>query len=219
MTSDRFDRIVPPGVADARGRAFARMLARALDAVPPAGVFIDVDTVPAELLPSLVRSLSCQEFITDAMPEAMVRGVLKRWAELHRTKGTDAGVVAGLAALGFDAQIEQWWQASPMGAPNTHTITVAVASLSDEMALLDPRNRAAARRMISATKRHSQSSTIRFLLQSRAAVRVGALARTGGLLHTLAKAPQDQLEQSRVAMALVSRLGGTFHTRGLGAPT
>lgn len=60
----------------------------------------NADTCPAKHLPHLAAALSV-DFWDDAWPEARQREMIRQAPELHRLKGTPAGVVKALNILGY----------------------------------------------------------------------------------------------------------------------
>lgn len=60
----------------------------------------NADTCPANHLPHLAAALSV-DFWDDAWPTARKREMIKRSPELHRLKGTPAGLVEALNILGY----------------------------------------------------------------------------------------------------------------------
>jgi len=208
-------RIVPPGVADARGRAFIAILANAFDASDPSRLRLtDFDTVDAQLLPFLVRALSCEEFVTPQMPERIVRNILKSAIPLHIGKGRDQGVINGLRALEMDATIVQWFAETPMAAPNTHRIDVfASKGWTAGQAVTDPVLQNAALRMIRGTKRHSQQSFVRFIVGSRGRVRLGAYAHMRSSFSTLPLAQGDVVSPGVLRIGVAAGLTERHVTR------
>lgn len=208
-------RLIPPGVADARARAFTAVLAQALDAVP-LGRFdlVDVAAVDSRLLPALVRGLSMEEFVTEDMPERIVRRLLAQAIPLHVGKGRDRAVLDALAALEMDGTIAQWWRQAPPGSPNTNVTTVRIVDgWRPDQPASDPALRRAAARAIAATSRWSQSSDVRVRIAAPGSVRAGAGCRMGGTIRIRALAPDTSLPASRTGTLATARIGGTFRIR------
>ena len=98
----------------------------------------DVAIAPAVYLPDLAWERSVDVY-DPAWPDAVKRAVIEAAPEVHRHKGTVYAVKTALSALGVDATISEWWQASPRGAPYTfHVSAFARARLYDGP-LLDAR--------------------------------------------------------------------------------
>lgn len=199
--------LVPPSVADARGRAFGLAMERAL-AEPDFRklLFERIDAVDASVLPALIREFSMEEFVEPDMREEIVRALLKDAFSLHADKGFIHGVRRGLALLGMSVQWEQWFQMKPQGEPGTHRATVyANQFLFDEQDIwLDARLIDAARRMIDGTKRWSQ--TISFRVGARFADRLaaGGAARGVGLTRAEGAASVPGF-RDRVSVAALAR--------------
>ena len=151
--------IVPPSIADKRGRAFGETMARAIaDPDFRKLLFERIDTVDASVLPFLVRDFSIEEFVEPGMSEAVVRRLLKGSYDLHASKGFISGVRRGLLMLGMRVVWKQWFKATPKGQPGTHVATVFVNQtiFDDQETLIDERSQRAALRMIEGMKRYSQ---------------------------------------------------------------
>ena len=98
----------------------------------------DVAIAPAVYLPDLAWERSVDVY-DPAWSDAVKRAVIEAAPEVHRHKGTVYAVKTALSALGVDATISEWWQASPRGAPYTfHVSAFARARLYDGP-LLDAR--------------------------------------------------------------------------------
>ncbi|MEC5291959.1 phage tail protein [Aurantimonas sp. C2-6-R+9] len=210
-------RLVPPGVADARGRAFIRVIGRAIDAGDPnALILTDFSKVDARLLPFFVRGLSLQEFMFEGITEAIVRNFCANAVPLHEKKGTVAGIAFGLSLIGMKLTFTHWFKRVPPGAPNTYEATAYIDDvLYEDGSSLTPRTRAAALQMIDAMKRWSQEGATRFGIVARAPLHIGAVARIGGIVHTRILLPTDQDERAETIVAATSRTGGVHHTTGL----
>jgi phage tail P2-like protein len=162
--SDRqLDRITPPQVMDERGRAILRALDHIVGDKPLSEFYVrDADTCPSSALPALIAEYSMEEFIEPGLPEYVQRRILKNAWLLQSLEGYDAGVTLGLSLLGMTAVIEHWWQADPKRAPNTHDLTFFIGEqlFPNDQVFFGAREKKAAIRMIEATKRWSQESTI-----------------------------------------------------------
>lgn len=160
---EHIERITPPQALDARGRALLQAVAGVAQDKPIREFFVkDPETCPAEALPALIAEMSMEEFIEPGLPEHVQRRILKNAWLLQSMEGYDAGVKLGLGLLGMTAVIEHWWQAEPRRAPNTHVITFFVGEqlFPNDRVYITPRDKKAALRMIDATKRWSQESTV-----------------------------------------------------------
>lgn len=90
---------------------------------PPAefGALWDPDTCPVELLPWLAHAFSVDVW-DPRWPEQNRRAAVREAFALHREKGTKAGLVRALAALGVEVGLEEWFEYS--GRPYTFLATV-----------------------------------------------------------------------------------------------
>lgn len=177
--NSKLDRITPPQVLDARGRAYLRALNGIIGERPINGFQVkDADTCPAEALPALIAEYSMGEFIDPDLPEAIQRRILKNAYLLQSLEGYDAGVKLGLSLLGMTAIIEQWYRQVPMGAANTHRLTVMIDQVidPDDGGYFSPRQTRATLRMIEATKRKSQGTEFRIGVPARPVAYAGAFA-------------------------------------------
>lgn len=162
--SDRqLARATPPQANDVRGNAFLSAINRYLgDRTRPGPHVRDPDTCPVEVLPALIAEYSMEEFIEPGLPEHVQRRILKnRWL-LQSLEGKDDGVKLGLSLLGMKTVIEHWWQANPKRAANTHDLIFFIGEqlFPNDQVFFGEREKKAALRMIAATKRWSQESTI-----------------------------------------------------------
>ncbi len=162
--SDRqLERATTPQAKDIRGKAFLSAVNRMLGEQPLPGPHLrDPETCPAEALPALVAESSMEEFIEPGLPEHVVRRILKNRHALQSSEGYDVGVKLGLKLLGMSAVIEHWWQVEPKREANTHNLTFYIGEqlFSNDQLFFGAREKKAAQRMIEATKRYSQESTI-----------------------------------------------------------
>jgi phage tail P2-like protein len=159
--SARFDRrLVPPSVADARGRAFAEAARLALaDPDFRALLFERLDTVDGSALPFLIREFGLHKFIEPGMPEATQRALLRGSFALHGEIGYVRGVRLGLALIGVRVvRWTQWFQATPPAQPGTHRVRIALdrAVFPDEGVAITARLNRAIGRMVRHTQRASQ---------------------------------------------------------------
>lgn len=179
---DQLDRITPPQVLDARGRAYLRTLDHLIGDRPIAAFQVrDAETCPAEALPALIAEWSMEEFIDPDLPEDIQRQILKNAWLLQKLEGYDAGVKLGLGLLGMTATIEQWYRQTPMAAPNTHRLTIMIDDVlypDDEAGYFAPRQLDATLRMIDATKRWSQDSELRLGVGADSPAYAGVFALT-----------------------------------------
>lgn len=172
--------LVPPSISDERGKAFGKVMARAIaDPDFKKLLFERIDDVDASVLPFLIREFSIEEFVEPGMSETVIRRLLKSSYELHATKGYIHGVRRGLLMLGMRVVWKQWFQNAPKTERGTHTATVYVneAIFDGQDYLLDERVQRAAVRMIAGMKRYSQDVTFRIGVATKGDLGVAAAAQ------------------------------------------
>jgi len=81
-------------------------------------------TCPAPFLPWLAWAFSVDVW-DSSWTEEKKRAVIAASFTVHRYKGTRKALAAALKALGVDADITEWWEASPEGAPYTFAVEVS----------------------------------------------------------------------------------------------
>lgn len=200
--------LVPPSISDERGKAFGKVMARAIaDPDFKKLLFERIDDVDASVLPFLIREFSIEEFVEPAMNEAIIRRLLKISYELHATKGFIHGVRRGLLMLGMRVVWKQWFQNAPKTERGTHTAIVYVNEVifDGQTYLLDERVQRAAVRMISGMKRYSQDVTFQLGVGTLSDV---AMASASRLTASVARAAEARppLPQSEIGMAAAGRL-------------
>jgi len=162
-SDQQLDRITPPQVMDARGKAVIRALDRVIGDRPISEFYVRAaETCPAAALPALIAEYSMEEFIAPGLPEIVQRQILKNAWILQSLEGYDVGVKLGLSLLGMTATIIHWHETSPKGPVNTHTVYFDLEGelFEDDGPIVGERSLKAAERMINATKRFSQDTRI-----------------------------------------------------------
>ncbi|MDZ7822956.1 MAG: phage tail protein I [Ahrensia sp.] len=84
-------------------------------------VMNDAHTVPADLLPFMVREFSVEEFISTDLPDEFVRRFIANAYELHAKKGYVEGTRLGLRMLGVEVSVEAVVAASARRAKPRHS--------------------------------------------------------------------------------------------------
>lgn len=82
-------------------------------------------TCPLDALPFLAWALSVDQWRSD-WPEKIKRQVVAGSLDVHRVKGTRPAIERALSDLGIDAQLVEWFEASPKAQPYTFDITAWV---------------------------------------------------------------------------------------------
>lgn len=111
--------LLPPS-ATPNLRAIETVMAeRTIGIEAPLGTLWNVDDCPSQLLPWLAWAFSVE--VWDARwPEEYRRRIVREAVTLHRQKGTKQGCERALAALGMEAQIEEWFEYG--GRPGTFRV-------------------------------------------------------------------------------------------------
>lgn len=108
---------------------------------------VDIDLVrrvksvaeaPAEYLPYLAWERSVDVYDPE-WSEAIKRAVIEAAPEVHRYKGTRYAVEVSLAALQVRADIVEWWQTTPKGAPYTFEVRAYAGARLYDGPVLDTR--------------------------------------------------------------------------------
>lgn len=107
--------------------------ARLSDVPVPVRDVWNPDTCPASLLPWLAFAFSVDSWNTD-WTEAQKRQVIRDSVFVHRHKGTLGAVRRALSSLGLQAEVIEWFDKVPAGAPYTFSVSVDVtdSAVSDE---------------------------------------------------------------------------------------
>jgi phage tail P2-like protein len=174
--------LVPPSVADARGRAFGGVIETAADTWDFGRVLHErLALVDPSVLPALIRECSIEEFVEPGLPDAAIRALLAASFELHALKGSIAGVRRGLDLIGVDVIAwQQWFERQPIGAPGTHVMTVRLRDpvFEADGRAITVRAIRAVHRMVDGMKRWSQDVMVRFDAAATTALYVGAAVST-----------------------------------------
>lgn len=182
--------LVPPGVNDARSRAFAGALGEVLAQFETSALIVEnAWTAPAAMLPALVMSAGLTEFVSPGMREDLLRALIADAPGIHAMTGTVAGTRRALAAIGVEARWTQWWQEMPKAAHDTHKVVLFLAdTIIAGAAPLDVPNQQAAARIINAVKRWSQDIAVEYGMRGTARLYAGIGSRSGR--HIRINAPQ-----------------------------
>lgn len=80
---------------------------------------------PVQLLPWLAWERSVDDW-SDTWSVDIQRRAVASSVPLHKRKGTVWAVKQAIAITGYRAQIKEWWQQTPVGAPHTFAIDVEI---------------------------------------------------------------------------------------------
>ena len=200
--------LIPPGVNDARSRAFVRALGDTLATFRTGALLVqDPLTVDARLLPGMTIERGMSEFVSPGLREVHVRNLLAAAPELHALAGTVAGARRALSAIGVTVEWTQWFQAAPKRHHDTHVVVAFINDhlIDGETALLSAATQGAVLRLIEATQRWSQDIDFKLGLAFRAAAgAVGAMQSVAALMPSMSAAVP--MPAARAALA------GAFRT-------
>jgi len=114
--------LLPPN-ATAAERALASAAARLTALEVPHRTLHDGLTAPEALLPWLAWEYSVDEWDT-TWSEEQRRGSIAASIAIHRHKGTIGAVRAGLAGIGINVQVQEWFAQIPLGEPGTFHLLI-----------------------------------------------------------------------------------------------
>lgn len=117
--------LLPPN-ATAQELALEAATARLGTVQPRVRDVWDADTCPVDLLPWLAWAYSVDEWDAAWSPEQQ-REAIRRSVSVHRYKGTIGAVREALAALGFEAVVQEWFKQEPEGDPYTFRLLLDVS--------------------------------------------------------------------------------------------
>jgi phage tail P2-like protein len=124
-----------PYNATAQERATSESVARLGDVPVPIRDVWNPDTCPANLLAWLAWAFSVDQW-DNSWTDAQKRAFIKSSVEIHRRKGTIGAVQDALAALAFDARVQEWFNQSPAGDPFTFNILLEADQIGVPQAAL-----------------------------------------------------------------------------------
>jgi phage tail P2-like protein len=107
-----------PANASSQERALSLAIERAGSVPVPVRDAWNPDTCPPQLLGWLAWALSVDEW-DGSWTDDQKRAVIKRSVAVHRYKGTIGAVREAIAALGLQAQVQEWFNQIPQAAPYT----------------------------------------------------------------------------------------------------
>lgn len=124
-----------PQNATRQERALSGSVARLADVPVPLRESWNPDTCPSSMLAWLAWAFSVDRWDSD-WTEEQQRAFIKRSVEIHRHKGTIGAVREGLAALGIDVRVQEWFNQSPPGERYTFSVEMTADQTGiDEAAL------------------------------------------------------------------------------------
>lgn len=134
MAESTVKSLLPPNATRFQ-RLLAQVNARALDIPTPVRDIWNADTCPPALLPWLAWSFDVEQW-DSAWSDEQKRATIKSSLFVHRHKGTIGSVRGALAALGFTAQVQEWFNQIPAGAPYTFRLLLEASQVGISQAEL-----------------------------------------------------------------------------------
>jgi len=110
-----------PYNASSQERAISESVARLGDVAVPIRDVWNPEACPPGLLAWLAWAFSVDQW-DNSWTDAQKRLFIKSSVEIHRRKGTIGAVQQALAALSFDARVQEWFNQSPAGDPFTFDV-------------------------------------------------------------------------------------------------
>lgn len=124
-----------PYNATAHEQALEAVTARVSDVPVVVRDVWNPETCPADLLPWLASAFSVDAWDA-SWSEAQKRQAIAESVFVHRHKGTIGAVRRALAALGFGAQVQEWFNQTPAGDPYTYRLLLEVDQVGIDQAAL-----------------------------------------------------------------------------------
>lgn len=114
--------ILPPNAISAE-RALEAVLSHAGDLPSDIRIIKNPDTCPESLLPWLAWEYAVTYWNPD-WSEAQKRAIVKAAAWQNKHRGTRGAVNRALLTVGFESQLQEWFESSPMDDPYTFKIKI-----------------------------------------------------------------------------------------------
>lgn len=160
--------IPPPLAKDERVRALLQAFADVLDEMEDkALLMLEASDVPEHVLPYLTFEHSLDEFIGSGLPASVIRRMIANAWDLHEPKGYQEGVEGGVAMLGLQAHLIQWFQETPKARRGTHRIEVPIDKpIWPNRPEINADDIRAVWRMVHAMQRWSQDHAVQVLVEA-----------------------------------------------------
>lgn len=202
--------IPPPMARDARVRGLLLAFEQALDEMDAADLMLmDPAGVREEALPYLAYEHSLGEFVGPGLPTPVIRTMINGAWDLHEPKGYGAGIISGIAMLGYAATLIQWWEETPPAIRGTHRIEVNVDQpLWPDRPLDGIEAVRAIWRMIHAMQRWSQDHALRIVAVSQVSRPVGVGVLTASRIQIEPWTPASPEIGSTMIAAAAIVIGG-----------
>lgn len=126
--------LLPPNATPLERQIDAAMT-RILDIPVPTRLVKNPRRAPAEVLPWLAWEYSVDEW-DHGWTENQKRDAILSSVDVHRVKGTIGAVRRALAALGYETQVQEWFQQLPLGEPFTFRLLLNVDQIGIDLAAM-----------------------------------------------------------------------------------
>jgi phage tail P2-like protein len=120
--------VLLPSSATVQERALEQATARVGAPATPLRELWNVDECPAALLPWLAWAYSLDEWDA-AWTVDQQRNAIRQSVAIHRYKGTIGAVKNALAALGYEVQVQEWFNVTPAADPYTFRLLLNVSQV------------------------------------------------------------------------------------------
>lgn len=168
------DRYLLPSNATPEEAAIAGAVSRISDVPTPARDLYNPAQCPAHLLPWLAWAFSVDEW-NPLWSDAQKREAIASSVFVHKHKGTVGAVRGALAALGFGAQLQEWFNQTPAGDPYTYRLLLEADQVGIDEAALE-----AIKYVVASTKNlRSHLDTIVPGVKTLAGPTIGGVASSG----------------------------------------
>lgn len=127
--------LLPPN-ASVLERNLAAAMAAIGDINVPIADLLNPDACPTAALPWLAFALSVDSWDPD-WTESQKREAVKASLGVHRIKGTIGAVRKALSALGFRAELQEWFNQIPLGEPYTFRLLLTAEQVGYDKAGLN----------------------------------------------------------------------------------
>lgn len=121
-----------PANAAPQERALSEAVERAGTVTVPVQQVWSPQNCPPAILPWLAWAFSVDEWDTN-WTDTQKRDVIAKSIKVHKTKGTIGAVKTALLALGYDVQVQEWFNQVPEGAPYTFKLLVDSTNVGVDM--------------------------------------------------------------------------------------
>lgn len=175
-----------------------------------------VSEAPVAYLPYLAWERSVDVY-DPVWPEAIKRAVIAAAPEVHRYKGTRHAVETAMRALSIEAEIVEWWQASPRAAPYTFHVSLFVQPGLYAGVVLDARLIRVAYVAINRAKPLSRAYTMSIYARFPAVIGLAPIAVATAVTRATAHPPHGDALAAGVGLVPVTIAASKTRARAIPA--